>query len=191
MDGRPLVLVVDDDEDTRAAMQDLLESEGYDVEVASDGASAVRRLRTAPVPELLLLDLRMPGVDGRAVIDEIESSADLPEVPIVLMTASSPGEGTSVLPYPLLRKPVTGEAFLRVVVDLCPRLWDAHEPPTAENSEIRGLFELSDTTRDRCSACRERRASVRCSGCGEAYCRACYGSGAGGRCTRCGARASS
>jgi CheY-like chemotaxis protein len=184
MEPRPLVLVVDDDEDTRAAMQDLLQGEGYDVELAADGASAMRRLRMAPVPGLVLLDLRMPGIDGRAVIEEIETSGDLPDVPIVLMTAATPGEPTSALPYPLLRKPVTGEAFLRVVFNLCPRLFDTIEPPTAEDP-IRGLPGMSDTARDRCSVCRERRATTRCRGCGEAYCRGCFQSGPDGRCARC------
>jgi len=189
MDGRPLVLIVDDDEDTREAMQQLLEDEGYAVEMAADGGAALRRLRVDPVPGLMLLDLRMPGMDGRAVIDTIESTSDLPGVRIVLLTATSPNEGTSALPYPLLRKPISGDEFLRVVAELCPRLWDENEPPTDEDSVVSDLTNISDTTRDRCSACRERRASTRCRGCGEAYCKVCLDAGPDGLCARCWRRA--
>ena len=188
MSGRPLVLVVDDDADTREAMQLLLEAEGYDVEVAPDGHAALRRLRVDPLPGLMLLDLHMPGIDGRAVIETLESSPDLPGVPIVLLTAASPNEGTAALPYPLLRKPISTDDFLRVVASQCPRLWDEIEPPTDEDS-VRGLAGFSDTARDRCSTCRERRASTRCRGCGEAFCKVCLDAGPDGRCAVCWRRA--
>lgn len=57
------VLVIDDDEDLRDAIGDLLRIRGYDVEFAQDGREALDRL-TAGLPAVILLDMRMPGMNG-------------------------------------------------------------------------------------------------------------------------------
>lgn len=62
--ARKRVLVVDDDEPIRAVVADMLHDEGYDVSLAVDGADALSSAR-ASCPDLILLDLNMPGVDGR------------------------------------------------------------------------------------------------------------------------------
>jgi DNA-binding response OmpR family regulator len=64
---RPLVLVVDDDEPIRNVVADVLGDEGYDVSQAVDGADALASCRDE-CPDLILLDLNMPGVDGRAFL---------------------------------------------------------------------------------------------------------------------------
>jgi two-component system response regulator MprA len=61
------VLVVDDDVRTARLLARLLEEDGFDVEVSSDGASAIARLSRSPAPEVLVTDLRMPHADGLSV----------------------------------------------------------------------------------------------------------------------------
>ena len=61
---RQRVLVVDDDEPIRTVVADVLSDEGYDVSLAVDGSEALSSCRES-CPDLILLDLNMPGVDGR------------------------------------------------------------------------------------------------------------------------------
>ena len=88
--GTRPVLVVDDEPDIRTFVRLALEDEGYGVVTAANGAEALEVLR-ATNPSLILLDLRMPGMDGRefvAAYRERESHAASPPVPIILVSAS-------------------------------------------------------------------------------------------------------
>jgi hypothetical protein len=67
------ILVVDDDESIRGLVRDVLEAEGYEVDVAADGFAALRRL-AACRPDAVVLDVMMPGMDGYAVLSQIRSS---------------------------------------------------------------------------------------------------------------------
>src|SRR5882757_2049331 len=58
------ILVVEDDRAIREALTQLLESEGYDVHGCNDGVAALERLRAAAAPDVILLDLRLPVMDG-------------------------------------------------------------------------------------------------------------------------------
>lgn len=181
MDSGPLVLVVDDDEDVRETVRMILEDEGYATDVVDDGRSAMTRLRRAPRPALILLDLQMPEMDGRAVLRALEADAELASIPVVLITASGETAETTAFPYPLLRKPFDLDRFLEVVAMRCPRLWDEDEPPTDETA---GRDGLTSTIRDRCVVC-SAKASSRCVACGEALCARCLDAGPDGRCASC------
>ena len=61
---RHSILVVDDDEDTRTGVAELLRLDGYEIAEAGDGQEALRRLRAGLRPCLVLLDLNMPGTSG-------------------------------------------------------------------------------------------------------------------------------
>lgn len=79
-----LILVVDDDARAARKLAQMLREDGYDVEVAVDGASAIARLSRGPLPNVLVTDLRLPHADGVAVSRYARSlRADLP---IVLVT---------------------------------------------------------------------------------------------------------
>jgi two-component system response regulator MprA len=79
------VLVVDDDERIAASIRRALVYEGHDVNVAHDGQSALDHLREAP-PELVILDLMLPGVDGIEICQRLRRDAE-PELAILMLTA--------------------------------------------------------------------------------------------------------
>src|SRR5439155_5311354 len=88
----PLVLVVDDDEPTRTLLRRFLTMEGYTVEEAEDGRAALASMERTP-PELLLLDIMMPGQDGLDLLGVLRATSD---VPIILLTAKD-NEGDRVV----------------------------------------------------------------------------------------------
>jgi CheY-like chemotaxis protein len=188
VEGGPLVLIVDDDRDSRETARMVLEEEGYTVDVAADGHAALNRLRSAPSPTLLLVDLMMPVMDGSAFLSALEASAELSCIPVVIMTASGPDPWTSGLRYPVLRKPFDLDELLGIVTVCSPRLWDEEHgtEETSLPSSDRGgkLSSGDDTPRVRCIAC-DRIASTRCVACGESFCRRCIDAGPDGRCAKC------
>jgi CheY-like chemotaxis protein len=81
------VLVVEDDADIREAMVAILESEGYDVSVAGDGAEALAQLKAGSRPCIILLDLMMPVMDGWTFCQETGKDTELAAIPIVVVSA--------------------------------------------------------------------------------------------------------
>src|SRR5438093_1967213 len=79
----PRVLVVDDDDDIRGLVVELLQRAGLDVDQASDGRAGLRAFHQAP-PDLVLLDVSMPGLDGWQTLERIR---DLSDVPVIMLTA--------------------------------------------------------------------------------------------------------
>jgi CheY-like chemotaxis protein len=82
------VLVVDDDQEVREILQQWLENEGFQVASASDGIEAMKVLQREPGKWVILLDLRMPRMDGWAVLHQLQADALLPkDHKVVLMSA--------------------------------------------------------------------------------------------------------
>jgi DNA-binding response OmpR family regulator len=79
------VLVVDDDEDIRILLRELLERAGFAVDEAGDGRAALRRFHAAP-PALVILDVTMPELDGYQTLERIR---DLSDAPVLMLTARS------------------------------------------------------------------------------------------------------
>src|SRR6266567_3588944 len=77
------VLVVDDEPHIRAVLRGYLEADGFAVSEAADGEAAVRRLRD-DAPDLVLLDVMMPGIDGLEVLRQVRAFSD---VYVILVTA--------------------------------------------------------------------------------------------------------
>ena len=77
------ILVVDDDASTRTLLRRMLSMEGYAVDEAADGPTAMDRLGTAP-PDLILLDIMMPGQDGLDVLEGLRRTS---AVPVIMLTA--------------------------------------------------------------------------------------------------------
>jgi len=129
--ARPVeILLVEDDPGdvllTREALA--LESDGTTLHVVDDGVEALAFLRRgrahrgAPRPDLILLDLNLPRMDGREVLAEIKADADLRRIPVVVLTTSEADEDV-LRSYNLhanayVTKPVDLEDFTRAVRDV-------------------------------------------------------------------------
>ncbi len=81
----PYILVVDDDPDFRTGLRVALEMKGYQVEEAENGEAALVKLAEKP-PLLVLLDLQMPVMNGREMLQRMRANADLKEVPVVIIS---------------------------------------------------------------------------------------------------------
>jgi DNA-binding response OmpR family regulator len=81
--ARPRVLVVDDEEDIRVLLRELLERAGFGVDEAADGRTALRRFHASP-PSLVILDVAMPELDGYQTLERIR---DLSDAPVLMLTA--------------------------------------------------------------------------------------------------------
>jgi DNA-binding response OmpR family regulator len=80
------VLVIEDDRAVQKALKRLFESEGYAVDVASDGSDGLQKFR-ASQPSALVLDLRLPGLGGQDVCREVKQEA--PTVPVIILSAKT------------------------------------------------------------------------------------------------------
>jgi two-component system, response regulator len=121
--GAPVrVLIVEDDPDHAELVRRGLETQPrpVEVEVVVDGEAALARLAApAPRPDLLLLDLRLPRLDGLTLLEMVKSRPELSDLPCVVLTTSD-AEGDRVRARALradryLVKPGDGESFARLV----------------------------------------------------------------------------
>ena len=80
------VLLVDDEDQLRRVMKDLLERDGYTVFEAGDGAQAIEQV-DIHAPDILVLDLNLPGLDGYGVITQLRSRQATEHIPIIVLTA--------------------------------------------------------------------------------------------------------
>jgi CheY-like chemotaxis protein len=119
---RPLVMVVDDDAETRDLVDMLLERAGYDRTIAASGEEAVSLLEQR-TPALIVLDLNMPGMDGWSVAALVRKHEHTARIPILVMTgltqnvenaARRAGATSFVL------KPIDAKRFVKEVKRLCP-----------------------------------------------------------------------
>ena len=86
----PLILVVDDVPDNVEILQMRLESQGYEVVTAGDGVEALEKTRELR-PDLILLDIMMPKMDGIETVKRLKADASLPFIPVILVTAKADG----------------------------------------------------------------------------------------------------
>ena len=84
----PRVLIVDDDETFRLIAREALSRKGYIVEEAADGAPLLEAVRHA-VPDLILVDIMMPGIDGVALCRQLRAMDGVKNIPILVVTALS------------------------------------------------------------------------------------------------------
>lgn len=82
----PLILIVDDEEIGRRMLKRLLEKEGYQVECADNGSAGIEMAR-ALIPDLILLDVMMPVLDGYEVCEALRRDPELAEVPVIMLTS--------------------------------------------------------------------------------------------------------
>ena len=122
------ILIVDDDNDVRRALTELLEEEGYSVAGAANGRVALELMRAGIRPSLILLDLMMPGMNGWDFRTAQMRDPELSAVPVVVVTASGFSHEsirTQFGPIELVAKPIQPSALL----DIIERLTAHPEPP--------------------------------------------------------------
>lgn len=108
------ILVVEDDVDIRENLAEFLVSEGYAAQTAADGQKALDLLRAAStLPQLILLDLRMPRMDGFQFREAQEKDARLAAIPVLLMTADAQieSEKYKIGAIGYVKKPIDIEAL--------------------------------------------------------------------------------
>lgn len=138
------IMVVDDSRTIRRILRRDLESAGYAVDEAPDGEAALKRCREAE-PDLMLLDVDMPRLDGMATLERMQADPDLRRLPVLFLTARTSGSevarGLDLGAHDYLKKPCdTEELLARVGAALRKR---AREQRLA--SQTRELAELSST----------------------------------------------
>ncbi|MGO9454936.1 MAG: response regulator [Candidatus Binataceae bacterium] len=115
--GDPHILVVEDDEDAREALVAILEMKGYRAVPAGNGKEALDYLHRAPTPDLIILDLWMPVMDGWQFRKEQVKDPRLAEVPVVVVTALS--DRTDVDANEVIIKPIDVDRLLTTVSHYC------------------------------------------------------------------------
>lgn len=135
MRSEGLVMVVDDDEDVREIMQLVFETAGYRVLTAADGLEAWQDLRLGHRPQLILLDLMMPRMDGEQFMRTLRNSP-MADIPVVIMSGHSAGHDRAkeLQADSWLTKPIDLDDLLATVRRFAARdrsspIDDAAEPP--------------------------------------------------------------
>ena len=114
---RHKALIADDDEKVRRTAADVLAGEGLDVIMASNGEEAMERF-AATSPDVVIVDLKMPGVDGLEVLRRVKAKS--PEVPVIVITGygqiKTAVEAMRLGAYDFLAKPLVFEDFVATIV---------------------------------------------------------------------------
>lgn len=113
MSERQTILVVEDDEDLRRLFRTALALAGYDVIEAGDGLEALQRIDQA-IPDLVILDLVLPGMSGIVVQQELAAQALTRQIPVVVITGTAIEPGAIDVAC-LLRKPVSPDELIEAV----------------------------------------------------------------------------
>ena len=122
------VLVVEDDWQTRCALRMAFEAAGFAVREATDGADALAMLRLGPLPDVILLDMVMPVMNGWEFRKEQARDPLLARLPVVVFSAAyetAPRTAESLGVVRVLHKPVDCGEALTAISDL----FDAIDPP--------------------------------------------------------------
>ncbi|HEX7024928.1 MAG TPA: response regulator, partial [Gemmatimonadales bacterium] len=141
------ILIVDDHEANRVLLREILELDGHRVLVATSGADALREAAAA-APDLLLLDVNMPGIDGLEVCRRLRADSVTTSLPIILVTAltdrSHRLDGIAAGANDYLTKPIDrADLLLRVRNAL--RLRKLHDELAQQYRRLQELEQMRDT----------------------------------------------
>jgi len=111
------ILVIEDDEYSRDALAHLLAAEGYEAQSASDGESGLTKAHELH-PDVVVLDLNLPGIDGKQVIQMLRGDGPLSDVPILIITGDEDRAAQSAVELGAdgyLTKPVEFDDLIRAI----------------------------------------------------------------------------
>lgn len=83
----PRILVVEDEVHIQRLIKLVLEKHKFEVDTASSGEEALQRLKSEARPDMILLDILMPGIDGLSVLRTLKATAEFKDIPVVMLTA--------------------------------------------------------------------------------------------------------
>lgn len=110
------ILLVDDDSDTRMTLRDFLTEEGFDVLTARDGQHALYMLEKIDPPDLILLDYKMPVMDGKQFLGIMRRIPRLGQIPVVILSAATrEWSGAYLEVEDVLSKPLDLELLLSTI----------------------------------------------------------------------------
>jgi signal transduction histidine kinase len=113
--GPAQILLVEDDASIRDALRGVLESEGYSVATAENGRQALEALKANEAPALIILDLRMPIMDGWQFRAAQKSDPLLADIPVLAISADGSAKAAAIDAAAYLRKPLSTETLLGTI----------------------------------------------------------------------------
>ncbi|HYM23568.1 MAG TPA: response regulator [Vicinamibacterales bacterium] len=114
------VLIVEDDADLREMMAQLLTMEGYAAAAVANGREALAYLQDSrDTPNVILLDLMMPVMDGWEFRRQMQADPSIAALPVIVLSALDPARAQDVAAAAFLRKPLDFDRLLSLVRQLC------------------------------------------------------------------------
>jgi CheY-like chemotaxis protein len=113
------VLIVEDDSDLREMMSQLLTMEGFQSATVANGKEALRYLSSGDTPDLILLDLMMPVMDGWEFRRVQQADPVLARVPTIVLSALDQSRAKDLRPAAFLKKPLDFDRLLQLVREYC------------------------------------------------------------------------
>ena len=133
---KPFALIIEDDRDISALFRHVLDIAGYHTEIILHGKEAISRLDSVR-PDIVLLDLHLPGVSGTQILEHVRADERLKSVPVVVITAyARDAESLPVEPDLVLMKPVNLEQLSNLVQRLRTTPSSLREPPWDEPTHL-------------------------------------------------------
>jgi len=138
------ILVVEDDADSRAALCDAMIDAGYLPFAVGDGVEALEHLRTGARPNLIVLDLMLPRIDGWRFLSILADEAELSAIPVLVCSGAVDPHPPGVPRDHVLTKPIKLDALMEFVTRYCGpgATWSEDDP-------LRGRPKRSSGTRRR------------------------------------------
>jgi CheY-like chemotaxis protein len=117
--GNDVVVVIEDEEEARIFLSRILELEGFVVVGFANGRAALEYLQASPAPSLIILDIRMPEMDGFELRAALLRDPRLAKLPVIVVTALDPAECANMAAVRFFRKPVDVDGLIAAVRQYC------------------------------------------------------------------------
>jgi diguanylate cyclase (GGDEF)-like protein len=139
--SKPFAMIIEDDRDTVALFRHVLDFAGYKTEIILNGEKAMERLDIT-TPDIILLDLNLPGVSGTIILDKIHNEDRLKDIPVIVITGHSHMTiGLESETDLILLKPVSVDQLTNLILRLRPV--DTHIPQEPPRDKLTGLYNRS------------------------------------------------